>query len=148
MPGRQKRLWRNQGARRRPDALQHPVWFGITLNVAAGQAGSAHSYSRIQGHPTTCRSAQPEIPVPIGNPKKSENPFCDNIYLLPEAKIQTANLTVSLDVPRELLALHYRYRFEPLGLNTDEKSQMTRLSSAWLAENHPKQIAPQNGWNP
>ncbi len=60
----------------------------------------------------------------------------------------TANLTVSLDVPRELLALHYRYRFDPLGLSADEKSQMTRLSSAWLAENHPKQIAPQNGRTP
>ncbi len=60
----------------------------------------------------------------------------------------TANLTVPLDVPRQLLALHYRYRFDPQGLSADEKSQMTRLSSVWLAENHPKQIIPKNGRSP
>jgi hypothetical protein len=58
---------------------------------------------------------------------------------------RTADLAVSLDVPRELLMLHYRYRFDPQGLSADEKSQMTNLSSAWLTENHPERIARKNG---
>jgi hypothetical protein len=51
---------------------------------------------------------------------------------------RTADLAVSLGVPRELLMLHYRYRFDPQGLSADEKSLMTKLSAAWLTENDPK----------
>jgi hypothetical protein len=54
---------------------------------------------------------------------------------------------VSLNAPHELLALHNRYRFDPLGLNVEKKLQMTKLSSAWLSENDPKQTAPPNGQN-
>ena len=61
---------------------------------------------------------------------------------------RTAGLAVPLDIPRELLALHYRYRFDPKGLSAGEKSQMAELSSSWLAKYHPKQIAPKNGRNP
>ncbi len=55
---------------------------------------------------------------------------------------------ISLDIPRRLLDLHYRYRFDPQGLNATEKMRMTKLSAAWLAENDPKLIAPQKGRNP
>jgi hypothetical protein len=49
---------------------------------------------------------------------------------------RNARPTVSLDIPRKSLALHYRYRFDPRGLSASEKSQMTSMISAWLAENH------------
>ncbi|MGD8343331.1 MAG: transglutaminase domain-containing protein [Desulfobacterales bacterium] len=48
---------------------------------------------------------------------------------------------ISLDIPRQLLDLHYRYRFDPRGLKAGEKLRMTKLSEAWLAEYHPKQTS-------
>lgn len=36
---------------------------------------------------------------------------------------------------RPLLALHYRYRFDPLGLNADERETLRRSAAAWLAQN-------------
>ena len=56
----------------------------------------------------------------------------------------TARPKVSLDIPRKSLALHYRYRFDPRGLSATEKSRMTAMISAWLAENHLKSVAPEN----
>lgn len=58
---------------------------------------------------------------------------------------RAAGLEVPLDVPRELLALHYRYRFDPLGLSAEEKSHMATLCSGWLAENHSNQTDPKCG---
>ena len=55
-----------------------------------------------------------------------------------------AGLTVSLDIPRKTLALHYRYRFDPRGLSTSEKSRMTAMTAAWLAENHLKSVSLKN----
>ena len=46
----------------------------------------------------------------------------------------TAGRTLSLEIPRKLLAFHYRYRFDPRGLSVSEKSQMTAMSAAWLAK--------------
>jgi hypothetical protein len=57
---------------------------------------------------------------------------------------RTARPTVSLDIPRKSLALHYRYRFDPRGLSTSEKSQMASMISAWIAENQLKSLAPKN----
>jgi hypothetical protein len=54
----------------------------------------------------------------------------------------------SLDIPRQLLDPHYRYRFDPQGLSADEKLQMTKLSASWLAEYHPKHTAPHNDRKP
>ena len=51
---------------------------------------------------------------------------------------RTAGSTVSLNIPRKSLALHYRYRFDPRGLSASEKSQMKSMISSWLAENHVK----------
>jgi transglutaminase-like putative cysteine protease len=51
---------------------------------------------------------------------------------------RTAGPTISLDIPRKSLALHNRYRFDPLGLSASEKSRLTSMISAWLAENHLK----------
>jgi transglutaminase-like putative cysteine protease len=61
---------------------------------------------------------------------------------------RTAGPTLSLDIPRKSLRLHYRYRFDPQGLSASEKSRMTSMISAWLAENHLKSVAPQNGPDP
>jgi len=36
---------------------------------------------------------------------------------------------------RPLLALHYRYRFDPLGLSADERETLRRRAAAWLAQN-------------
>jgi len=57
---------------------------------------------------------------------------------------RTAGPTVSLDIPRKSLALHYRYRFDPRGLSASEKSQMASMVSTWLAEDHLKSVAPIN----
>ena len=46
----------------------------------------------------------------------------------------SAAQSVSLDIPRQSLQFHYRYRFDPLGLSPSEKSRMTAMISAWLAE--------------
>jgi hypothetical protein len=51
---------------------------------------------------------------------------------------QNAGSTVSLNIPRKSLALHYRYRFDPKGISASEKSRMASMISAWLAENHLK----------
>jgi hypothetical protein len=52
----------------------------------------------------------------------------------------TVRPMVSLDIPRKSLALHYRYRFDPRGLSASEKSRLTSMISAWLAENHLKSV--------
>jgi hypothetical protein len=52
----------------------------------------------------------------------------------------TVRPMVSLDIPRKSLALHYRYRFDPRGLSASEKSRLTSMISAWLAENHFKSV--------
>jgi hypothetical protein len=57
---------------------------------------------------------------------------------------RSARPRVSLDIPRKSLALHYRYRFDPHGLSASEKSRMTAMISAWLAENHLKSVGPKN----
>jgi hypothetical protein len=54
----------------------------------------------------------------------------------------TARPIVSLDIPRKSLALHYRYRFDPRGLSASEKSRLTSMISAWLAQNHPESVTP------
>jgi hypothetical protein len=36
---------------------------------------------------------------------------------------------------RPLLALHYRYRFDPLGLSADERETLRRSVAAWLTQN-------------
>ena len=41
---------------------------------------------------------------------------------------------VSLEIPRKMLGLHYRYRFDPRGLSAAEKLQLTEESSIWLAQ--------------
>ena len=56
----------------------------------------------------------------------------------------TVGQTVSLDVPRKLMAFHYRYRFDPRGLSAAEKTHMKTMSSAWLVETEPKQMASKN----
>jgi transglutaminase-like putative cysteine protease len=45
------------------------------------------------------------------------------------------NPAVSLDIPRKLLSLHYRYRFDPQGLPPSEKSQMESMTAQWLQHN-------------
>jgi transglutaminase-like putative cysteine protease len=57
---------------------------------------------------------------------------------------RTDGPTVSLDIPRKSLALHYRYRFDPRGLSASEKSQMASMISTWITENHRKSVAPSN----
>ncbi len=41
---------------------------------------------------------------------------------------------VSIDIPRQVLAFHYRYRFDPKGLSAADKSHMIALSATWLDE--------------
>jgi hypothetical protein len=57
---------------------------------------------------------------------------------------RSARPTVSLDIPRKSLALHYRYRFDPRGLSNSEKSEMTSMISTWLAEDHLKSFSSDN----
>jgi hypothetical protein len=50
-----------------------------------------------------------------------------------------------LEVPRKLLALHYRYRFDPRGLSADEKEQMIVESADWLSKNDLNRYKPKSG---
>ena len=56
---------------------------------------------------------------------------------------------VSLETPRKMLGLHYRYRFDPRGLSAAEKLQLTEESSIWLAQKErqpsPLKNSPQSG---
>ena len=36
---------------------------------------------------------------------------------------------------REILALHYRYRFDPRGVSDTERSELKVLVQSWLAQN-------------
>jgi hypothetical protein len=36
---------------------------------------------------------------------------------------------------REILPLHYRYRFHPLGLDEDRRRELAARSRQWLARN-------------
>ena len=52
----------------------------------------------------------------------------------------SAGSSLSLDVPHKSLELHYRYRFDPRGLDASEKAQLESMISTWLSENHVKSI--------
>jgi transglutaminase-like putative cysteine protease len=50
------------------------------------------------------------------------------------ARVETARLpALALDALPPLLALHYRYRFDPLGLGADEVRTLAAGAGAWLA---------------
>jgi transglutaminase-like putative cysteine protease len=46
----------------------------------------------------------------------------------------TGGNEVSIDALRPLLALHYRYRFDPHGLRTQDRARLKFLTESWLSE--------------
>ena len=51
--------------------------------------------------------------------------WCDRL----QSKLSTAQHTTF----RQILALHYRYRFDPQGLDKGDRQQLRKLSQSWLA---------------